>query len=256
MLDRRAAGPLSQPMRRFPEDFADLLTRKGEALLAGRHAQAGVLANPRCRFLALQGLIDPRQAAAAADLLDRALLPCLREMAQPIPPETIWEETRNYAERLPKTMRQRTAHLDNPRSAGFRAAQDIGLIAMLRSDSYRAFAAALAGRALKRKFGLQAIAYGVGDYAGPHTDHHPEEPAAARGYLDMHVSFSTASVRDQYLVYAKTGHFTEMQEVTSSGLVTAYRLPFWHYTTPLRAKPEQQEKARRWVLLGTFLFQS
>lgn len=241
-------------MRRFPEDFADLLTRKGEALLAGRHAQAGALANPRCRFVALQGLIDLRQAVAVAGLLDRALLTHLRELAQPIPPETIWEETRNYAELLPKTMRQHTAHLDNPRSAAFRAAQEIGLIAMLRSGSYRAFAAALAGRPLNKKYGLQAIAYDTGDYAGPHTDHHPEEPEAARGYLDMHLSFSNASVRDQYLVYARTGHFTEMTEVTQSGLVTAYRLPFWHYTTPLRAKPAQQEKARRWVLLGTFLF--
>lgn len=241
-------------MRRFPDDFADLLTSQGEALLTGRHPQAGALANPRCRFLAQQGLIDPRQAAAVAGLLDRVLLPCLREMAQPIPPETIWEETRNYAELLPKIMRQRTTHLDNPRSTAFHAAQEIGLITMLRSGSYRAFAAALAGRSLKRKYGLQAIAYGAGDYAGPHTDHHPEEPDAARGYLDMHLSFSTASVRDQYLVYARAGHFTEMTEVTKSGLVTAYRLPFWHYTTPLRAKPRQDARARRWVLLGTFLF--
>jgi hypothetical protein len=242
-------------MRRFPEDFADLLTPKGAALLAGRHARAGALAEPRTRFLALDGLIDARPARAVAALLDRALLPYLREMAQPIPPETIWEQTQNYAEALPKTMRQRTAHLDNARSAAFKAASEIGLIAMLRSDSYRAFAAALAGRALKQKYGLQAIAYGAGDYAGPHTDHHPEEPAARRGYLDMHLSFATPAVRDQYLVYAKTGHFTEMVEVTQKpGLVTAYRLPFWHYTTPLRAKPKQETKARRWVLLGTFLF--
>lgn len=242
-------------MRRFPAEFADLLTPKGQALLAGRHPSSGALNSPRCRFLALDGLIQPRRAAAAAGLLDRALLPHLRAMAQPIPPETIWEETRNHAERLPKVMRQRTAHLDNTRSAAYRAASEIGLIAMLRSGSYRAFAAALAGRKLKRKYGLQAIAYGAGDYAGPHTDHHPEEPEAVRGYLDLHLSFSTASVRDQYLVYAKTGHFTEMQEVTKSGLLTAYRLPFWHYTTPLRAKPKQEAQARRWVLLGTFLFE-
>lgn len=242
-------------MRHFPAEFADLLTRKGEALLAGRHVQAGALANPRTRFLALDGLIDARPAKAIAGLLDRALLPSLREMAQPIPPETIWEQTQNYAEALPKTMRQKTAHLDNPRSAAFRAAGEIGLIDCLRSGSYRAFAAALAGRALKKKYGLQAIAYGGGDYAGPHTDHHPEEPAARRGYLDMHLSFATPGVRDQFLVYAKTGHFTEMVEVTQKpGLVTAYRLPFWHYTTPLRAKPKQQKDARRWVLLGTFLF--
>jgi hypothetical protein len=242
-------------MRRFPAEFADLLTPRGEALLAGRHAQAGALAHPRTRFLALGGLVDPKQAKAVALLLEKTLQPHLREMAQPIPPETIWEQRQNYAEQLPKTMRQRTTHLDNPRSAAFRVATEIGLIDCLRSDSYRAFAAALAGRPLKKKYGLQAIAYAAGDYAGPHTDHHPEESEAAHGYLDMHLSFATTAVRDQYLVYAKTGHFTEMVEVTQKpGLVTAYRLPFWHYTTPLRAKPKQDEKARRWVLLGTFLF--
>ncbi len=242
-------------MRRFPAEFADLLTPGGEALLAGRHAQAGALAQPRTRFLALGGLVDPKRAKAVALLLEKTLQTHLREMAQPIPPETIWEQAWNYAEQLPKTMRQRTTHLDNPRSAAFRVAQEIGLIACLRSDSYRAFATALAGRPLKKKYGLQAIAYAAGDYAGPHTDHHPEEPEAARGYLDMHLSFATTAVRDQYLVYAKTGHFTEMVEVTQTpGLMTAYRLPFWHYTTPLRAKPKQEAKARRWVLLGTFLF--
>jgi hypothetical protein len=242
-------------MRRFPAEFADLLSPKGRALLAGRHAQSGALANPRTRFLALDGVIDPRQARAVSGLLDKALLSELREMAQPIPPETIWEQTQNSAVALPKTLGQRTTHLDNARSAAFRVAKDIGLIGCLRSESYRAFAAALAGRPLKKKYGLQAIAYAAGDYAGPHTDHHPEEPAAARGYLDVHLSFATPAVRDQYLVYARTGHFTEMVEVTQKpGLVTAYRLPFWHYTTPLRAKPKKEVDARRWVLLGTFLF--
>ncbi len=37
------------------------------------------------------------------------------------------------------------------------------------------------------------------------------------------------------------------------GGVTCYRLPFWHYTTPMVAKRGREEQARRWVLLGTFL---
>jgi hypothetical protein len=42
--------------------------------------------------------------------------------------------------------------------------------------------------------------------------------------------------------------------VAESGCLTLYRLPFWHYTTPLQAKPKQERKAARWVLLGTFLY--
>jgi hypothetical protein len=35
--------------------------------------------------------------------------------------------------------------------------------------------------------------------------------------------------------------------------VNVYRLPFWHFTTPLAAKPGRADDARRWLLLGTFL---
>src|SRR3546814_17051322 len=99
-------------------------------------------------------------------------------MGRPIPPGTIWEETRNYAEHLPKAMRQQTAHLDNRRSAGFRAAEVAGLIPMLRPDSYRAFAGALARAALRRQYGPQALSYTAGDYAGPPPHHHPEKTEA------------------------------------------------------------------------------
>ena len=82
----------------------------------------------------------------------------------------------------------------------------------------------------------------------------PEIKRAAKVYLDFHLSLVGPGVAHQYLVYAKGGHFTEMVPVTESGCLTLYRLPFWHYTTPLQAKPKQEKKAARWVLLGTFLF--
>jgi len=34
--------------------------------------------------------------------------------------------------------------------------------------------------------------------------------------------------------------------------VAVYRLPFWHYTTPLLAKRGREAEARRWLLLGSF----
>ncbi|MBI3453299.1 MAG: hypothetical protein HY057_10855, partial [Rhodospirillales bacterium] len=56
------------------------------------------------------------------------------------------------------------------------------------------------------------------------------------------------------LVYAEGGHFTRMAAVNMTGGVTVYRLPFWHYTTPLVAKRGRARTARRWVLLGTFRY--
>jgi hypothetical protein len=141
-----------------------------------------------------------RSARASVRLLDRALYDLLEPLEQPIPPETIWEMTKNYGELLPKTARVKTAYLERRRERAYRRAEEIGLVTMLRSQSFAAFAAALAGRALRRRWGIQLLCYGPGDYVGPHNDHHPEEPAARRGYLDLHVSLTARLA--QWLVYA------------------------------------------------------
>ena len=91
-----------------------------------------------------------------------------------------------------------------------------------------------------------------GDYAGPHNDHHPENKDARSGYIDLHVSLCSPEVAHQWLVYSRAGHFSEIVSVAQPATVTAYRLPFWHYTTPLVTK--RGKDAARWVLLGTFLY--
>ncbi len=115
------------------------------------------------------------------------------------------------------------------------------------------FAEALSGYPLRRQWGLQALCYGPGDYAGPHNDHHPDEPLGRDGYTDLHLTFCLEGVEAQWLVYERQGHFSEVAPVATVGGVTCYRLPFWHYTTPLTARPGKAGRCRRWVLLGTFL---
>jgi hypothetical protein len=242
-------------MNKFPAEFADLLTAKGRRILEGRDsALRGALLEPEKYFVALRGAIDPAKARAAHALLDRRMLETLRPLAAAIPPGSIANQTRNYQERLPKTARARTAFLERRTGAAWEAAERIGLIAMMRSGSFRGFAEAVAGRALDPKFGQQVLCYGPGDYAGPHTDHHPEDPRAAGGYIDLHVSFGSPGAARQYLVYARDGHFSEMVDVNIAGGITVYRLPFWHYTTPLTPRAGHARSARRWVVLGTFLF--
>jgi len=245
-------GTKGRRLRVFPGEFADLLTVKGRRILDGK-GDAPALTAER-PFVALTGLIDTDKARVAWTLLDRALSRHVVALSQPIPPESITGQTRNYQERLRKTARMRTAYLERRGSKAWRAAERIGLIAMTGSDSYRRFVEVLAGRPLASEFGRQVLCYGPGDYAGPHTDHHPEDPRAAGGYVDCHLTFAGPGVAHQYLVYARDGHFSEEADVGTAGGVTVYRLPFWHYTTPLIAKPGGAATARRWVVLGTFLF--
>jgi hypothetical protein len=242
-------------MNRFPAEFADLLSRKGRRILEGRDAETrDALLEPERFFVPIRGAIDAEKARAAHTLLDRRMRLALSPLESAIPDGSIWNQTRNYQERLPKTARVRTAFLERRAGKAWQTAEAIGLIAMMRSGSYRAFAETVAGRRLADEFGQQVLCYGPGDYAGPHTDHHPEDPAAASGYVDFHISFGSAAVAHQYLVYARDGHFTEMLDVNTPGGITVYRLPFWHYTTPLMPRAGREADARRWVVLGTFLF--
>jgi len=237
-------------MPEVPAEFEALLSRAGRKILAGTHPLCGALADPKRRFLAAEDLIDRAKAARLRQVLETKLADTLEPLAKPIPPESIWEMRRDYGELLPKTSRARTIFFDSRREPGVKAAERIGLAKMMRSESFRAFAEALAGARLASGWGRQVLRYGPGDYAGPHNDHHPENPRARRGYIDLHVSLCTPSVQHQWLVYSRAGHFSEIVSVAGASTVTAYRLPFWHYTTPLVGGA----KAARWVLLGTFLY--
>lgn len=241
------------PRDNVPREFEDLLTPAGRRILSGKADICGALGDPRRRFLALNGMIAKSKAESLRRTLEEHLRPLLSPMNDPIPPETIWEMEHDYEEWLPKSVRAQTAYLERKREASSQRAQELGIVDLLRSESLAVFAEQLVGRKLDRKNGQQVLCYGQGDYAGPHNDHHPENKRAAEGYLDLHLSLSAKSVDHQYLVYAKGGHFTEMVPVHGLGFLTIYRLPFWHYTTPLQAKPGKVDSARRWVLLATYL---
>ena len=239
----------------IPREFEDLLNPAGRRVLAGTHALCGALANPRTRFLARHDLLDRAKVERVRRALEKSLADKLELMTRPIPPETISEMRHDYGELLPKTSRSRTIYFESRREPGVKEAERMGLTRMMRSASFRAFAEALAGRNLESGWGLQVLRYGPGDYAGPHNDHHPENKDARGGYIDLHVSLCSPGVDHQWLVYSRAGHFSEIVSVARPASVTAYRLPFWHYTTPLVAK-RGRDDAARWVLLGTFLYGS
>jgi hypothetical protein len=119
-----------------------MLSAKGRRLLDGASPLAGALADPRRRFLAADGLLDPVRAEGARLLLERHLRPHLARIDRPIPPEATWEMTENYAELLPKCARVSTATFERRRGHAWAAAARIGLGAMLRSASFHAFARA------------------------------------------------------------------------------------------------------------------
>jgi hypothetical protein len=241
----------------FPHEFADLLNRRGRKLLE-RGPEGGYEAFRRrgaTPIVLLEGVIDDDVALRSMAALDEAMYPALQRMYTPIPREALTGMRRNFTDSLRKTVRVRTATFNSRRSRALDAANAIGLGPMMRSESFRRFAEVVVGRPLRSdKWGRQVICYEQGDYSGPHNDHHPESKAARNGFVDLHIMFSNEAVASQWLVYEEHGFLSASHEVASRSGIAVYRLPFWHYTTPLVARRGREAEARRWLLLGSFDF--
>jgi len=242
-------------MDRFPSEFADLLNKRGRRLLANP-PRLDVFRKKRATpIVVFDDLIDDDMARHCIALLDKAIYPVIRRMETPIPRQWIASMKKNYSDSLKKTVRVKTATLNSRKSHALDAARSIGLAEMMLSQSFREFAEAIVGMPVERgNWGRQVICYEQGDYSGPHNDHHPESDEARNGFVDLHIMFANDAVRAQSLVYEERGFLSASHEVSGRSGIAVYRLPFWHYTTPLLGKAGREAEARRWLLLGSFDF--
>ena len=240
-------------MWQFPAEFSDLLSPRGLHILNGKSvAERGLFIGLKKYFATFPNLIRRDMADACMRLLDDHLYQTLRVEQSGIARESITEMEYNYTETLTKTMHLKTAFFGRRTARSYVAAQKIGLLKMMRSESLVRFAEVVSGLKLDPDYRVQVTCYGHGDYAGPHNDHHPEADYLKDGFLDFHLMFSNRAVQHQYLVYEHRGHFSKIVDINIQGGISVYRLPFWHYTTPLAAKPGRELEARRWLLLATF----
>jgi hypothetical protein len=247
----RASGRKPAVLGRFPAEFSDLLSQAGRR----RITDLGRLASPVTRrnpFAYFEGLLARTKALQCRSLLDTYLYDSMEWIDRGIPRDSMRSMRKRNSETLPKTMRVKTSSFYRPRSSSRRAGRSLGVIEMLESQSLRDLAQAATGLRLQSDPAVQALLYETGCSIGPHNDHHPENPDFRDGYVDVHISLPNDSVAHQWLVFERGRHFSQVQGVTALGGVAVYRLPFWHYVTPLVAKPLSQGAARRWLLIATY----
>lgn len=242
-----------KPLRRFPSDFAELLTPLGRRVLRSTVSQfRSMFKKEKTLFVLLEGMIDRDKAHDCFRLLDRHLYHLLVSESSRIPADSISSMQENYGESLQKVFRFKTAFLASRAARSYRAAEELGLLTMLKSDSFAQFGEAITGLQLVRPPSFQVICYEHGHYVGPHNDYHPEDDPDCVGFVDMHVTLCNDAVAHQFLVYEQHGHLSAIVDMNLAGGVSIYRLPFWHQVTPLVGKPGREREARRWLLLGTF----
>jgi len=176
----------------------------------------------------------------------------MKKVFAPINPDELKKMRKNYTERLSKNLRFKTAELDNIKSAAYEMAQKTGLLRMLDSVSFKVFGENVTGKKFGNKENNQVICYENGDYVSPHNDHHPENDNVKNGYYDIHIMLSNKHVKHQLLVCENKRYLNAHYDISVPAAVAVYRLPFWHYTTPLIARTGSEPLARRWLLLGSY----
>jgi len=242
-------------MDRFPSEFADLLNKRGRRLFRDLPHLESLIAKRQTPIVVLDDIIDEDVVRDCIRLLDAGMYPHLRRMHTPVPREALTGMKENYQEELPKTVKVKTTTLNSRTSKALDAAKAIGLADMMASSSMLRLAQSASKPPLRRDWwARQVICYEAGDYSGPHNDHHPENEAECNGFVDFHLMLSNKDVAHQLLVYEQRGFLSAARDVSCRSAIAIYRLPFWHYTTPLMARPGRETSARRWLLLGSFAY--
>ncbi len=232
----------------FPTEFSDLLNKDGLALLN----KGTIPGSNGPRLCVAPGIIKDKYANSIQAALDKNVYPLLKRYDAPIRPEWQNNTKKNFTERLGKTMKFQSVMLINRQNTSYKIAEDIGLVAMLRSASYKKMGETLLNKKFGARVSNQAICYEDGGYVSPHTDYFPEFPHLKNGYYDIHLMFSNKQVKHQWLVYERDGFLNQATDISVKSAIAVYHLPFWHYTTPLMPVDDKKGGARRWLLLASF----
>jgi len=203
-------------------------------------------------ILYLENIVSRSDAAAIFKLLDHNIYPLMKKIDVPIPADSITSLKKNYTEKLGKAIKNTSLSLNSRGSKGFKIAKEIGLISLLNSAALRQAVEAGTGKKLQPGPGMQVLCYADGDYVSPHNDHHPEEPHLKNGYIDVHLMFSNDYVAHQFLIAQDGNHLNHVEALAVPSSLAIYQLPFWHQVTPLKAKPKQEAKARRWLIMASY----
>ena len=253
-------------MNTWPAEFSDLLTDEARALLdAPAPLEQFRMDNGETPYVNLREVMKPDARAGGLALLESRwpIMQGHRE-ENPLRPADQCAPELDYAS---CPYNSRLYHMFCPIASDDgdddfrRFFAESGLLAMCRSDSMRRFAEAITGYRLhqNQRSGVLVICYGANDYLSLHNDVKwpmqagwvdSAEPIA---YVDLHLSFATDATEQQYLVIQQ-GAFCNriMGGKPVNGTVSVYRLPFWHYATPLIARPGQEDACRRWIVMANY----
>ena len=249
----------------WPAEFEELLSPWGKTRLhAGINDPQFDFDNKLTPYANYKDFLDPQKSVAILDFLESQWPVAQRHpLFTPLERETQWDLEMDYAfSPLSQKFYDLLCRSDGTTSPDLMPFfVDSGLLTMARSDSLKQFAEMLTGYELVQteRDGIYIVCYEAGGYVSAHTDvkwassNEWEATARPLAYVDIHLTFSTDAVAHQYLVIQNGNMLDDIRGGSPvNGSLSVYRLPFWHYTTPLVAKQGREKDARRWVVMISF----
>jgi len=231
-------------MRKFPEEFADLLNREGRAFLRRRKPIAsGVRAfKTGAPFIGFDTFLDGHVIDGCYHLLERAFDGFVFPIHNPMPARALWADIPGWS----GTQRNRSIFFHEGRPAALERALEVNYLQMLRSSSVVEFTHKATGLPVfvTPDHSAQVSVYDTGDHIGPHSDAKGQR-GRVHPYIDFHLSFPNRHVQSQWLIYeADDGYLSGMIDLNVPGGIGIYRLPIWHQVTPLQARPGKARRIR------------
>jgi hypothetical protein len=236
----------------IPRDLSAFLTDETSRLLADRRGLDTAVQRRR----RVAALIDPFESAPArrlTALLDSVVFPCMDRIERDLPASALPSDASRDDPAFERSLSASTGSLTDSRSPVQPIAEQTGLVELIRSPTVRQVAQRLSGYALGRELSVGVFCYSGGDHLGPHADRRavgsrPIDP----GVVGLNLCFPNDGVASQTLVWEQDGTLDQAVALDGRPAVFMLRLPFWHYVTPLLAKPGRERDARRWVLTASY----
>ena len=251
-------------MSKIPTQFADILTPEAKAFLTTRNSS---VFEPGAGGYAKINAITPHYSTLFFNTINDVVGPHLRNVLHKMPnsPKKMhdykflwdsapipWQSHTCYMDFADiKGNREELPDLSPLKSIAYTQVKESGLFDIFQSESwfewFHNFIGADADQFEDQNKSIQFSKYTQGDNIGLHNDYYGTTKKV-KWFLDVHISFVNKWVDHQYMLFGKDTLNNEVS-VAANGSIGIYRLPLWHFVTPLIGKVGHENEAARWLII-------
>jgi hypothetical protein len=245
---------------RIPLEFADILSERAKPFL---HKKNKPMNGDVGGYRKMDGAIHPSFCKEIMLILESEMKPHLHKIDMRLPTDA--KSMYNFKYKTgtsPLGWQSSSAYLNysDPESyskvylgvqqAVYDTFYATGIPSLFHSDSWNEWMCNFLGEDesafADRSRAIQVSRYVEGDNIGLHNDYYGNRKQAD-WFIDAHISFCH-EVAHQYMLFG-VDSLSNSTCVSKMGSIGLYKLPLWHFVTPMVAKRGKSSEAYRWLII-------